>query len=335
MLQYGHINFDRIQISALKSSGYDVRLIMHYNIAKQLMFPLSDYELIIPKYLGINSDNPILNRLLYILILLYIKVKVRINSFDKTIVSNLDEITLGIVPLSKKMYIFSHSNSNDFNFKIKKIFLKRLSKNNNIIVFNELMKEPYISNGIQKIFVISHGCLPPFKFLEYHLPIDISKFNFIVFHPSTKIDETFKHELRTNVTLHHFLTKNNFALIVRDQDLVVNKCNNIIIIRDYLATEQYQALFVASDVILLVYPDTFKYKVSGISYEAFANNKKLLIYKNPALDYCIDYYNYDPMFLTIEQLCTKIEYLYQNHSAKCMVKGNTLSPNYSLLLNDF
>lgn len=334
MLQYGHVNFDRIQISALKSTGHEVKLIFHYDIAKQLDFPASDYALIIPKCLGTNSDNPIINRLLYIMTLLFIKIKIRFSRYDKVIVSNLDELTLGLVPLTKKMYIFCHSNSNDFESSIKKTFLKKLAKNNRFIVFNEFMKEPFTLNGIHHLLVISHGCISPFIARRNQVPLDLSKYKFVVFHPSTKIENSFLNELKTNESLHHFLTDNHVALIVRDKNLVVNQCNHIIVLKDYLTVEQYQALFLASNIILLVYPETFKYKVSGISYECFANHKRLLIYDNASLKYCNEYYNYDPMFSSTAQLCEKIKYLQENESAAYLATDNILKPNYSSILDD-
>jgi hypothetical protein len=335
MIQYGHVNFDRIQITALKSTGNTVRLIMHYQIAKELGFPSTDYEFVIPKILGINSKISIFNRFVYLITLLYIKVRVSFDNYDKVIISNLDELTLGILPLCKGMYLFCHRNASDLDIFIKKYFMKRLSIKNKFIVFNEDMKVPFILNNISNLFVVSHGCNPPYESSADKLSIDIAKYDFVIFHPSAKIEGKFLEELKGNTKLHKFLKDRNYALVIRDKQAEISECDNIIVLHHYLDTEQYQAMFLVSNVILLVYPETFKYQVSGISYECFANGKNLLIYDNPSLKYCNGYYNYNPTFSTIEQLCKKIDYLHIHASATCVVNADMLKPDYSSILNDF
>ena len=292
ILQYGHVNFDRIHISALKSTGNNVKLILHYKIAKELGFPLAEYELILPKFLGIDSHNPILNRFIYILTLLYIKIKVSFKNYDKIILSSMDEPTLGLVPLCRKMFIICHVNASNFENTIKRFFIKKLTKYNYFIVFNRRMKEPFIENGISNVFIISHGCIDPYQpqILE-SLPIDTTKYDFVIFHPSAKIERNFLQELKSNKELHRFFIDNNYAFVVRDKSLEIEECENIIIIHKYLTKEQYQTLFVASDVILLAYPESFRYQVSGISYECITNKKNILIRNNPSLKYCENFYN--------------------------------------------
>lgn len=334
ILQYGHVNFDRIHISALKSTENNVKLILHYKIAKELGFPLTDYELILPKFLGKDSHNPILNRIFYILTLLYIKIKVSFKKYDKIILSSMDEPTLGLVPLCRKMFIICHFTASNFDNNIKKIFIKKLAKYNYFIVFNKRMEEPFIENGFSNVFVISHGCVEPYNTQSsVPFPIDITKYDFVIFHPSAKIERDFLEQLKSNGKLQRFLIDNNYALVVRDNSFKMEGCDNIIVINNYLTNEQYQVLFVVSDVILLVYPDSFKYQVSGISYECVANKKKILIRTNPSLSYCEEYYNYNPFFLTAEQLCKKIDFLRHNPTSGCKISAEILQPDYQKIIN--
>ena len=334
ILQYGHVNFDRIHIYALKSTGNNVKLILHYKIAKELEFSLTEYELILPKFLGIDSHNPVLNRIFYILTLLYIKVRVSFKSYDRVILSSMDEPTLGLIPLCRKMFLICHANASNFENTIKRFFMKKLAKYNYFIVFNRRMKESFIANRISNVFVVSHGCIAPYM-PQAHLtcPIDTTKYDFVIFHPSAKIENFFLEELKSNKKLQRFLKENNYAFVIRDKSLEIEDCENIIIIHKYLTKEQYQTLFVASDVILLVYPESFRYQVSGISYECVSNKKRILIRNNPSLEYCGDFYNYDPFFLTTEQLCKKIEFLRHNLNAECIVSASTLQPDYREIMN--
>ena len=37
--QKGHVNFNRIHIDAIRSAGYDVKIVLHSDIASQLDYP--------------------------------------------------------------------------------------------------------------------------------------------------------------------------------------------------------------------------------------------------------------------------------------------------------
>ena len=90
--QYGHINFDKIHINALVSQGYDVKIIMHKDIANKLPYSKEIYALVLPTWMGYSSKNGIINRLVYIATLLIIKFKISFKSYNYCIISNLDEI---------------------------------------------------------------------------------------------------------------------------------------------------------------------------------------------------------------------------------------------------
>ena len=63
------------------------------------------------------------------------------------------------------------------------------------------------------------------------------------------------------------------------------------------------------------------------------NNKNILIRDNPSLKYCEDFYNYNPFFLTAEQLCKKIDFLRHNSTAECKVSAYSLQPDYQEIIN--
>ena len=102
----------------------------------------------------------------------------------------------------------------------------------------------------------------------------------------------------------------------------------------YLKENDYQGLFKRANIILLAYPNSFKYQVSGVSYECVANNKKMLVLKNPSLSYCIYFYNYDIFFENANDVIRHIIKM-KNHSKdyKCTASPKDLSPNYSIILD--
>jgi hypothetical protein len=119
---------------------------------------------------------------------------------------------------------------------------------------------------------------------------------------------------------------------VRNFDAKQIHSSNIQTINHYLSAEEYQLLFLTSDIILLAYPDNFQYRVSGVSYECVANQKKMVAKYLPALEYCQSFYNYSPLFNDIDQLCDLLQYLKEHPQAKCMATPQALTPDYNGIL---
>ena len=127
------------------------------------------------------------------------------------------------------------------------------------------------------------------------------------------------------------LKKDKILLILRGRKIIPDS-HNIITISEKLSQELYQGIFLSSDIILLAYPETFKYQVSGISYECISNQKRMLIWYNQSLKYCQDFFNYDPMFLDTKELSTKIRILENEETYKCVVTGDNMTPDYKQIL---
>lgn len=331
--QKGHVNFHQIHINSLKNAGYDVKLILHNDIAKQLSYSKKDYVLTLPSFLNQRDNCPVLNRIIFIFTLIYIKRCVKLKSYDNVIIACLDEITLGLFPLQKNMNIICHGNADNFRNPVKRFFLKKLSRKNSFIVFNERMARPFKEHFIDRVYIVSHGCPHPFIPANVELPINIYKFKKIIFHPSTKISDEFLHQYVGDSRLSAFLKKNNALLLLRNQQEGIHETKNIQFISQYLTQEQYQQLFFRADLILLAYPPSFGYQVSGVSFECLANQKNLLVLQHPSLQYCHKYYNYDPIFCNFDEFCDKLQNLFDDKGYKCTVSLNQLSPDYTLILN--
>ncbi len=327
--QKGHVNFHRIHIDALKREGYNVKLVLHRDIAQQLPYPKKDYILVLPSFLDQHARSPLLNRVIFLLTLIYIKICVRLKRDDKVIIACLDEITLGLLPLKKHMNIICHGNANGFSNPIKHFFLKKLARNNSFIVFNEYMARPFKENSVNDVHIISHGCPPAFIFEDVLLPIELHKFNKVIFHPSSKANAKFVCQLISHPVLSDILKENKVLLLLRNKPMGLENTENIRFLNHYLTQQQYRQLFLRADIILLAYPDSFKYQVSGVSFECIANQKKILISNHPSLQYCCQYYNYDPTFTDINDFCNKIQKLINNKEMRCTVSPSLLVPDYT------
>ncbi len=329
--QKGHVNFNQIHIDAIKEAGYDVDIVLHSDIAACLNYSEKDYVLRLPNSLRQRNNSPILNRIVYIIILLWIKIKVfRFSKYAHVVVSSCDEPTLGLFPLCRNMYIMCH-NTASVHSKVKRFFLKRLSRHNMFLVFDEYMKTPFIKYGITNVKIVSHGCVPPFNaYSEKDLPEEIKGFRKAIFHPSSKADTSFVKSLVANTELCDFLQKENILLLIHGKkEEVGNLSGNIRFISGFMPTEVYHAVFMRADVILLAYPSSFQHQVSGVSFECVANKKNILVREHPALNYCKDFYNYDPIFSNNKELLQKLRNMnYHPSDYKCVVYAKDLIPNY-------
>lgn len=329
MLQRGHVNFDKIQIEALEKAGFEVWIIVPSRV--MVSFPSSSYKCLftIPKWLSPQNASPLLNRIAYLLTLLYIKIKIKRSRYKHIFVSNFDEITLGLIPIDKKMYLYCHNTANNFSCKLKAFFIRRLAKNNHFIVFNDEMAKALYKENIKDVRIVSHGCVPAFPNAE-HLKLKINvDYNRLIFIPSERTNHIFLQDYLLNKQFVHFIERNKILVVVRN---FPGKPSSKYIhpINRYLSNNEYRSLFLESDFILIAYPQDFGYRVSGVSFECVANKKNLLYLANNSLKYCKNFYNYNPEFNNITELITKINnFDYIND--KCIVDKNNLMPDYSWL----
>lgn len=327
--QPGHVNFNTIHIDALKRSGAEVQLVLYKSMKDLLPYSEKDYALIIPDFLKMKKGHSFLNRIGFIIALLIIRIKIKLSDFDYIYISSFDEITIGIMPLGKKMLLVAHDNAKGFSYKIKRFFLNKLKKRGSYIVFNEHMKNVFNKNNIPNVKIISHGCITPK--LTTNKKREDNNYLMVVFQASPKIDNKFLKNNIENPDFIEFIEKNNILLILRNCESENIKTKNIQILNYYLTPDEYNNLMETSDVILLAYPPTFKYQVSGVSFECIAINKNLIIYDNPSLYYCRKYYNYDPVFSDSESLKSLLLKLTKGDCG-CIIESNQLEPNYNSIL---
>lgn len=331
MKQFGHINFDQIHIHALLEQGFDVKVVMHYDIAKKMNLSKELYALILPTFLGYECKSGMINRLLYFMTLIYIKLHINFSKYDYSIISNFDEISLSVVPLARKMYMFCHGNCRDLENNIKFFFLKHLSKHHEFIVFSDEMQKPFKDKGFCNIHVISHGCIPPFteNVMSHDFYNMLNKYDFVVFHPSPKSDINFLKTIYSK-EYNDILNRNNILLLLRNSPFEDKGYSNIRFINTYLKENDYQGLFTRANIILLAYPKSFKYQVSGVSYESISNQKNMLVLQNPSLNYCKKYYNYNLFFSNAKEAIDKIIEMKKNSfSYQCIINLKDLAPNYT------
>lgn len=327
----GHLNFDTIHINALVRAGFEVHLALHATIADRMCFPAEMYDALIPEWLDKKPGrHPIANRLKFIGSLIYLKKHIRISDYDDLIIAKCDSISLSLIPLCRNKYIICHGNYKDFDNILKKWCLKRLSKNNRFIVFNENMLRPFTDYGVNDVFIVSHGCLPKSAPSGIcNIPLKSSEH--LIFHPSSKYDLKFAKDIVRQEFL-DFLNKNDILLVLKDFPYQVPDSSNIQLLNSYIDADSYSYIFNRSDIILLCYPEEFKYCVSGVSFECISYGKKILYLDNPTFDYCKGLFNYNPSFDSISSLKVKISAIICDETKHCIVSDKDIEPDYSFLI---
>lgn len=343
----GHVNFNRIHIDALRHAGHDVKLVLHSEIAEQLPYPASDYALRLPRLLRFRAGRPLLNRIVFLFCLLYIKTFVRVSRYDKIVLGCVDEISYSILPLRRDAYIHAHGNGRFLpNAEghlaagaTKFRAMERLAPKATFIVYNDYMAEPFIRAHFPNVRVVSHGCVPPFQSAETdasilaQLPLRITPDKKIIFHPSGKCNEDFVRQAIVDARLHRALADHNAYIILRNRPKWVSAEQvpaRIIFVDGFLSNDLYRALFLRADAILMCYPPTFHHQVSGVSFECAANGKRILALSTPPLTYLRNWFNYETLFADTHQLANRIQLLFtDNSTATITVTPEQLAPDYN------
>lgn len=329
----GHVNYNRIHIDALRSKGFDVKLVMYKSMKNRLPYADSDYAMIIPDCLRMREGHPITNRLGFLMALFIIHCRIALSAYDKVYLSSFDEFTLGILPLGKKMLLVAHDNAKGFSYKSKRYFLHKLSKYGTYLVFNKHMASAFLSEGITNVQIISHGCINKLSIKQTETSIDYKKYAMVIFQASVKIDDSFYNRIVLNQGFQDFLKERNVLLILRNKNIPSEYADNTISINKFLEKEEYNTLMMNSKVILLAYPSSFKYQVSGVGFECVAMNKCVAIYDNCSLYYCKDYFNYNPIFKDYLSFKNLLIDLMENPQLGCVVNADRISPDYSFINN--
>ncbi len=268
----GHINFNKIYVSALSGLNLSIDFIFKEDYAKNLNLPINPiFE--IPKNYYYESGK-LGNRILYYKIFKFLKKKINFQSYDYVFFSSYEEISLFTSRIKGNLFLISHDNVRGFLSPVKRFFLKRLAKNSTFLVFEDYMKDLILKTGIEKVKVLPHS----------YLQGDIKKnptkkdhCEYQIFLPSSanNVDFEFINTIINSNEIKDILVKKNIVLTFKSKS-IKSQHRNISIINYRLNDEEYRRLFLQSDIILIPYSN-FLYRTSGVLFECIANEKKAFI----------------------------------------------------------
>lgn len=233
------------------------------------------------------------NRFFLILTILSLNL-LNFKKYNKIYFLCYDNSSISFFRKSKDVYLVNHNNLSHLKSTfLEKLFYYLTSRFNHIVLTKD--SSFFLSAiGFKKIIVQPHPIpkLPkvnPFfnnKLLE-EIRIQGS-FNIISVIANVNLDISISNEIILNEAFNDFLKINNLLLLHRVKQINSN-LNCIVGIHDYLDTNDYYKLILESKIILFLYDDNYKYRVSSILLEAISAEKHVLIFDCPGVLKEIDY----------------------------------------------
>lgn len=297
-----HKNFNNIYLKNIKNLGIDIFTIFREGYSECIdVYGINNLFKVPNKlYKGNGSFS---KRLSYIKILFYIKQRINVFDYDYIIMSSYEEISLFFSFYYQNIILINHNNLANLGNRLKRIIFKFISYRKTHVVFEGYFKDYCLQIGVSNVKVVSHGLPEPIS--KSTINHDVLKgylgpeqYNYrVIFSPSSSsVDRDFIDNMLLDDKFTDFLEKNQWVFIVKGSGYKV--CSkNVIIINNYLSEIEYNSLLIRSDIVLLSYPVSHKYRVSAVFFECVANNK-LMIMSDIELFKSYENYIKKPMFFT-------------------------------------
>lgn len=323
----GHINFNKIHLQSLLKQPIDLDCIFVEGYRKRLGLQGIDEAYSIPQNIIKTNKGGLAYRWSIYKALRLIKKNVGLSDYDKIIISCYEEISLAL-SFFPKSYIINHNNLCNLNNSLKKFFYRLVSHRHNHLVLNTTSFNYLKEIGVSNVKQIGHGLVDPYHFEKRRFDNGYS-----IFTPSLgSTDREFVQTLIDDESFRQYLKGNKIQLIVRG-NYIIHDSDNITVMNRHLSFNQYVDLFMNSDCLLICYPLSFKYRVSGVLLEAIANNKKCVIRNSP------DFKEYEPIFgkeafySNSKDLQNAIGKVLDDDYSMCLTENDiqNLSPDYSFL----
>lgn len=319
--EFGHNNINKIYIHKFLESGYEVHIAMKKSYFETLKIDKKIFHLELPERYFKNNDSKILNRFNQVRLLWFILNKTTSLEYSFYFFSYFDEIAFYISRFKRKSYLMVHGNTESLFSPVKYFFLKRLSRFNEIkfLVFLESFKQVFNTKGIHNVLVSSHG-LPKFQNTElenekYYFNDIINNINCsykqpkIIFIPNAnKFGDTSINSLIYHKPFIDLIEKKNIIIILKCNP-IFEALNRFFYLPPFVDDNRFKALLSNSDVVLLNYPTSFQFRVSGLFFECMTYNVPLVVPKIASFVQYSENFNYDPFYSNIDELVSSIDFL--------------------------
>lgn len=187
------------------------------------------------------------------------------------------------------------------------------------------IKEYFDSLGCDNIQFINHGILKPRQ-----LPFYQSDKRFIFSPSASSSDFDLLKKILNSQKFINYLETNGFELIIRSNEDLGVRSKAVRFITTRLTEQEYMSEMSKAYVILICYPESFTYRVSGVLMEALAYNKRIIANEIPALTEFEGFIGSNFFYRDENTLIEALNLLKQGDINRC--KLDPLTPDYSFLL---
>lgn len=341
--QFGHNNLNNVYLNQFRESDCKVSVIARTNYIKEIEVSNEEIVFTIPESYYIKDVGKIEDRIMQWKILRLIKKNVDFSQYDIVFFSYFDEISFALAGLEGNLFFMNHSNVSGLENVIKRFFLNRISKIGNIVVFHKSISDQFAKYGILNTITEPLGLSSPFsKIINFDIinkidnKLTSSEFDLKIFIPTvSKYSDNFIQKILLDSDFLNFLRQKKILLIIKDR-IIQTQHQNISLLNNFLAEEEYQMVFKISDVVLLHYPNSFKFKVSASLFECFSNNKPCFISEIDSFKLFESKFSYNPYYGSQQQLIELIENCFNPEKinfTKPFKNLNDLNPTLKSVLN--
>lgn len=246
---------------------------------------------------------------------------INVDSYDFIFISSYETISFALAwpkSMRPRALILNHNNLDELKDFFKKIFFTRIPKYIEHIVFEEYMKD-YIVKNVRvsnKVWVIHHPIA--FDKVQDYQQLSknkISEGNFLnsalIFAPSTSNDENFISQLINLQKEEGFLNNTTFKILVKSKQSEYQD-EHLIVAKKYFTYEEYLMYLFNASLLLLPYHKDFRYRISGVLFDAFAFKKKIIASSIPIFHYFVGKYPFIGKIFNNIQEFKEIIYFYNN-----------------------
>lgn len=319
----GHVNFNKIHIEALRRCGFEPDFVFKEGYGSLLGEGNVVYEY--PERLY-NHGSGNKWRLSQYRILRDIMRHVDMRPYDRILLSAYETFSVLLTGFPAS-YLVNHDNIQSNRIKLWGI--RALAKKHVHIALLRQSLELLKGMGCKASYFVNHGLIEPYPAEPRGSGDCIT-----VFSPSAESsDEEFINEMILDDSLNELLEKRNVRIAVRSNNLHSGR-KNIDILSRRLSDDDYRKKFMASDYILIAYPESFEYRVSGVLMEALACGKRILVRDIPVMREFrgwIGAENYFGDIRGLSECICRLEARPEDNSGKQGDLRLSLSPDYSFI----
>lgn len=292
----GHLELNKILIEILSSFGtldiYDNASAYYLNSTRGITCtnPLSILRA--GRRSSSGQQNGLIKRLIDFQNMVMEGIAMHAESYDRIFVFTFDTIVFAFGRLlffrSRNLYLFHHDNIDELDNRFKLWFFQRYMNKVSHIVFEEYMREYLVREiGVrpERVFVLPHPLYAAGsgqaaeKTVRENIFAAVSNSN-----DDALVGEIIEYEKRTQR-----LSENHCRMVIKSK-IHTYESESLKVFHGFLEREEFDALVARARSILLLYPASYHYRMSGMMIEALSGGLSVLGRDIPLLAHYADRY---------------------------------------------